>query len=116
MHSVVLNYIKLVFNSLKVIQNYTVYQPIKQGMDGRPLKLYLCRDHRAHHGLGLDESEFTKSVVVFIFYFIRRYNIREERCCYSIVFIAGITPTNDNVSYIVKNSTHTSESSYGHLR
>ena len=30
-----------------------------------------CRDHRAHRGLGLDESEFTKSVLFFIFYFIR---------------------------------------------
>ena len=33
-----------------------------------------------------------------------------------VVFIAGITPTNYSVSYIVKKSTHTSESSYGHLR
>ena len=33
--------------------------------------------HRVHRGLGLDESEFTKSVLVFIFYFIRPYNIRE---------------------------------------
>ena len=38
---------------------------------------YICRYHRAHHGLGLDESKFTKSVLVFIFYFIRPYNIRE---------------------------------------
>ena len=28
----------------------------------------------------------------------------------SIAFIAGITPTNYSVSYIVKNSTHKSES------
>ena len=40
-------------------------------------KMYICRDHRAHRGLGLDESEFTKSVVFFIFYFIRPYSIRE---------------------------------------
>ena len=33
-----------------------------------------------------------------------------------IVFIAGITQTNYSVSYIVKNPTHKSESSYGHLR
>ena len=34
--------------------------------------------HRAHRGLGLDGSEFTKSVIVFyMFYFIRPYNIRE---------------------------------------
>ena len=31
-------------------------------------KLYICRDHRAHCGLGLDESEFTKSVIVCIFF------------------------------------------------
>ena len=29
-------------------------------------KLYICPDHRAHRGLGLDESEFTKSVIFFI--------------------------------------------------
>ena len=28
-------------------------------------KLYICHDHRAHRGLGLDESEFTKSVLFF---------------------------------------------------
>ena len=33
-----------------------------------------------------------------------------------LYFIAGITPTNYSVSYIVNKSTHTSESSYGHLR
>ena len=31
-------------------------------------KLYIYRDHRAQRGLGLDESEFTKSVLVFIFF------------------------------------------------
>ena len=31
-------------------------------------KLYICRDHRAHRGLGLDESEFTKSVHHFFFF------------------------------------------------
>ena len=31
----------------------------------------------SHRGLGLDESEFTKSVLFFILYFIRPYNIRE---------------------------------------
>ena len=30
-------------------------------------KLYICRGHRVHRGLGLDGSEFTKSVIVFIF-------------------------------------------------
>ena len=30
-------------------------------------KLYICRDHRAHCGLGLDDSEFTKSVQFCIF-------------------------------------------------
>ena len=30
MHSDILNYTKLAFNSLKMIQNDTVYQPIKQ--------------------------------------------------------------------------------------
>ena len=39
-------------------------------------KLYICRDHRVHRGLGLDESEFTKSVLFFLFYFIRPFNIR----------------------------------------
>ena len=32
MHSDILNYTKLPFNSLKMIQNDTVYQPIKQGL------------------------------------------------------------------------------------
>ena len=40
-------------------------------------KIVHFRDHWAHRGLGLDESEFTKSVIVFIFYFNRPYNIRE---------------------------------------
>ena len=31
MHSYILNYTKLAFNSLKMIQNDTVYQPIEQG-------------------------------------------------------------------------------------
>ena len=30
----ILNYTKLAFNSLKIIQNDTVYKPIKQGMIG----------------------------------------------------------------------------------
>ena len=34
MHSDLLNYTKLALNSLKMIQNDTVYQPIKQGMIG----------------------------------------------------------------------------------
>ena len=34
MHSDILNYTKLAFSSLKMIQNDTVYQPIKQGMIG----------------------------------------------------------------------------------
>ena len=34
MHSDILNYKKLAFNCLKMIQNDTVYQPIKQGMIG----------------------------------------------------------------------------------
>ena len=34
MHSDILNYTKLAFNSLKTIQNDTVYQPIKQGAIG----------------------------------------------------------------------------------
>ena len=38
---------------------------------------HICRDHRAYRGLGLDESEFTKSVLFCIFYFIRPYNISE---------------------------------------
>ena len=29
-------------------------------------KLYICRGYRVHRGLRLDESEFTKSVIVFI--------------------------------------------------
>ena len=33
-------------------------------------KVYICHDHRAHRGLGLNGSEFTKLVVVFIFYFV----------------------------------------------
>ena len=32
MHSHILHYTKLAFNSLQIIQNNTVYQPIKQGM------------------------------------------------------------------------------------
>ena len=36
MHSDILNYTKLAFNSLTMIQNDTVYQPTKQGMIGRP--------------------------------------------------------------------------------
>ena len=39
--------------------------------------MYICRNRRAHRGFGLDESEFTKSVLFFIFYFIWPYNIRE---------------------------------------
>ena len=35
MHSDILNYIKLAFNSLKMIENDTVYQPIKR--DDQPL-------------------------------------------------------------------------------
>ena len=38
MHSDILNYTKLAFNSLKMIQNDTVYQPIKQGMISRMLR------------------------------------------------------------------------------
>ena len=34
MHSGILNYTKLAFNSLKMIQNDTVYHSIKQGMIG----------------------------------------------------------------------------------
>ena len=34
MHSDILHYTKLAFNSLKMIQNDTVYQPIKQGTIG----------------------------------------------------------------------------------
>ena len=34
MHSDILNFTKLAFNSLKMIWNDTVYQPIKQGMIG----------------------------------------------------------------------------------
>ena len=34
MHSDILSYTKLAFNSLKMIQNYTVYQSIKQGTIG----------------------------------------------------------------------------------
>ena len=34
MHSDILHYTKLAFNSLKMIQNDTVYQPIKQEMIG----------------------------------------------------------------------------------
>ena len=56
---------------------------------------YICRDHRVVRGLGSDDSEFTKSVLFF--YFIRPYNIREERCCYNIAFIAGTTPTNSKI-------------------
>ena len=44
MHSDILNYTKLAFNSLKMIQNDTVYQPIKQGMIG----LLILRSSRAH--------------------------------------------------------------------
>ena len=29
--------------------------------------MYIYRDHRAHRGLGLDESEFTKSVSFYFF-------------------------------------------------
>ena len=43
----------------------------------RVSRMYIFRDHRAPRGLGLDESEFTKSVPFFIFYFIRPYNLRE---------------------------------------
>ena len=35
---------------------------------------HYCRDHRAQRGLGLDQSEFTKSVIVFI---CLLYSIRE---------------------------------------
>ena len=34
MHSDILNYTKLAFNSIKMIQNDTVYQLLKQGMIG----------------------------------------------------------------------------------
>ena len=34
MHSDILNYTKLALNSLKIIQNDTVYQPSKQRMIG----------------------------------------------------------------------------------
>ena len=47
MHIDLLNYTKLAFNSLKIIQNDTVCQPIKQGMIGlEPLG----------HGGGFDRS------------------------------------------------------------
>ena len=39
-----------------------------------------------------------------------------EHSSLSKALVAGITSTNYSVSYIVKNATHTSESSYGHLR
>ena len=38
MHSDILNYTKLAFNSLKMIKNDTVYQPIKQGWSAFNLK------------------------------------------------------------------------------
>ena len=31
------------------------------------VQCHICRDHRVHRCLGLDESEFTKLVIVFIF-------------------------------------------------
>ena len=34
MHSGILNYTKLAFNNLEMIQNDIVYQPIKRGMIG----------------------------------------------------------------------------------
>ena len=43
MHSGILNYTKLAFNSLKMIQNDTVYQPIKQGMIGYGINFFLSR-------------------------------------------------------------------------
>ena len=42
-------------------------------------------------------SEFTKTVIVFRFYFVRPYSIREWCCYYSIVFIAGKSPMNYSV-------------------
>ena len=39
MRSDILNYTKLAVNSLKMIQNDTVYQPIKQGMIGLVLSI-----------------------------------------------------------------------------
>ena len=45
MQSDILNYTKLAFNSLQMIQNDTVYQPIKQGMIG----LYYKYLESIHH-------------------------------------------------------------------
>ena len=66
-------------------------------------KIVHLPDHRAHRDLGLDESEFTKSVLFCMFYFI----------------LGHITSVNNVVVtglYLFKKSTHTSESSHGHLR
>ena len=41
-------------------------------------------------------SEFTKTVIVFRFYFVRPCSIREW-CYYSIVFMAGKSPMNYSV-------------------
>ena len=76
--------------------------------------MYICRDHRAHRGFGLDESEFTKSV---IFFTLLGHITSVNNVVVTVLYLLrALQPTNYSVSYIVKKSTHTSESSYGHLR
>ena len=59
---------------------------IKQSLHGTQIqiiiqyleKLYIWCDHRAYRGLGLDESEFTKSGICFIFFtLLGHYSKRE---------------------------------------
>ena len=66
---IILSYYKLVL--YKYVCHCVLY--IQQSMYGTPIqviiqeleRLCIFRDHRAHRCLGLDESEFTKSVLVF---------------------------------------------------
>ena len=75
--------------------------------------MYICRDHRLHRGLGLDESEFTKSVLSFIFYFIRPYIASENNVVVTVLHLLQVLHRRIIVyrilSEIQKLMAHTSE-------
>ena len=52
MHSDILNYTKLAFDSLKMIQNDTVYQPIKDACVLDSARLVFIRDSVNQNNLG----------------------------------------------------------------
>ena len=70
----------------------------------------------AHHGLGLDESEFTKSV---LFFTVLGHTIitSVNNVVVTVLYVLRALYRRIIVYRILyKKSTHTSESSYGHLR